>query len=78
MEKAKYKFYFVNGQIEELETQYEYTDDANGDLRVKLTHNPTWLYVGGKHINLSNVISIEVVGENDKIRLKPIKLAEKE
>lgn len=72
MEKAKYKFYYVNGETEELETLRTYNDEAKSELNLKLTHNPTWLSVGGKHINLSNVISIEVVGENEKLTLKPI------
>ncbi|WP_045518101.1 hypothetical protein [Neobacillus niacini] len=74
MENAKYKLYYVNGETEVLETEDKYINDAKTGLNLKLAHKPTWIRVGGKHINLSNVISIEVVGENEKITLKPIKL----
>ncbi|AIE60367.1 hypothetical protein [Bacillus methanolicus] len=74
MEKVKYKFYYVNGQTEELETTQYFSEDAIAELRVKLLSNPTWINAGGKLINLSNVISIEVVAENEKQTLKPIKM----
>lgn len=69
MSNAKYRFYYINGEIEELETENQYNEDARSKLNLKLTHNPTWMYVGGKHINLANVISIEVVGEKEKMEL---------
>ncbi|MCK2006159.1 hypothetical protein MZM54_33145 [[Brevibacterium] frigoritolerans] len=74
MSNAKYKFYYVNGATEELETDQPYTDDLKSSLRVKLTHNPTWFKVRDAHINLSNVIKIEVVGNKDKPSLDLSKL----
>jgi hypothetical protein len=71
MNKSIYRFYYVNGQTEELETSLKYKDDARSDLRIKLINNPTWISAGGKQINLSNVISVEVVGGNEKMKLKP-------
>ncbi|MCY8938087.1 hypothetical protein [Peribacillus frigoritolerans] len=74
MSNAKYKFYYVNGETEELETNQPYTDDLKSSLRVKLTHNPTWFQVGETHINLTNVIRVEVVGDQDRQRLNLSKL----
>ncbi|MFC9601105.1 hypothetical protein ACFY5J_26795 [Peribacillus butanolivorans] len=73
MSNAKYKFYYVNGETEELETNEPYTDEANSILNLQLIQNATWLQAGGKHINLANVISIEFVGDQDKRKLEQIK-----
>ncbi|MEJ9232268.1 hypothetical protein LAV79_23000 [Peribacillus butanolivorans] len=73
MSNAKYKFYYVNGETEELETNEPYTDEANSILNLQLIQNATWLQAGGKHINLANVISIEYVGDQDKRKLEQIK-----
>ncbi|MFB7639571.1 hypothetical protein ACWF7H_15890 [Peribacillus butanolivorans] len=73
MSNAKYKFYYVNGDTEELETNEPYTDEANSILNLQLIQNATWLQAGGKHINLANVISIEFAGDQDKRKLEQIK-----
>ncbi|MFF2290519.1 hypothetical protein [Peribacillus butanolivorans] len=73
MSNAKYKFYYVNGETEELETNEPYTDEANSILNLQLIQNATWLQAGGKHINLANVISIEFVGDQEKRKLEQIK-----
>ncbi|MGE7070760.1 hypothetical protein [Peribacillus butanolivorans] len=73
MSNAKYKFYYVNGETEELETNEPYTDEANSILNLQLIQNATWLQAGGKHINLANVISIEFAGDQDKRKLEKIK-----
>ncbi|AXN39660.1 MULTISPECIES: hypothetical protein [Peribacillus] len=73
MSNAKYKFYYVNGETEELETNEPYTDEANSILNLQLIQNATWLQAGGKHINLANVISIEFAGDQDKRKLEQIK-----
>jgi hypothetical protein len=69
MSNAKYKFYYVNGETEELETDRPYTDDLKGSLRRTLVESKSWLKVGDTHINLANVIKVEVVGDKDKPRL---------
>ncbi|MFJ7638804.1 hypothetical protein ACQKL0_13705 [Peribacillus sp. NPDC097264] len=71
MSKEKYKFYYVNGVTEELEANEPLTDHAS-IINLQLIQNATWLQVGGKHINLANVISIEFVGEQDRLKQDPI------
>ncbi|MGE7185615.1 hypothetical protein ACQKKK_17050 [Peribacillus sp. NPDC006672] len=73
MSNAKYKFYYVNGETEELETNEQHSDEANSILKLQLIQNATWLQAGGKHINLANVISIEYTGEKGNRKSESIK-----
>ncbi|GIN86962.1 hypothetical protein J6TS2_33480 [Heyndrickxia sporothermodurans] len=70
MANARYKFHYVNGEKEELETKHRYNTDAKSELATIFHHNKSWISAGGKTINLANVISIEVVGEEEKMTLK--------
>ncbi|OMP67007.1 hypothetical protein [Domibacillus epiphyticus] len=63
MSNAKFKLYYVNGENEELESQYECNDEARSFLSKRLDSNRTWIYLCRKHINLKNVVHIEVIGE---------------
>ncbi|MGE7604355.1 hypothetical protein ACQKL5_18045 [Peribacillus sp. NPDC097675] len=72
MSKEKYKFYYVNGVTEELEANEPIMDHAS-IINLQLIQNATWLQVGGKHINLANVISIEIVENPDRVKQDAIK-----
>lgn len=73
MSKEKYKFYYVNGETEELEANEPLIDQSSSLINLQLIQNATWLQAGGKHINLANVISIEVVGHSDRMKQDSIK-----
>ncbi|PKR82576.1 hypothetical protein [Heyndrickxia camelliae] len=70
MTNARFKFHYVSGQTEELDTGHRYNKDARQDLALKFHHNATWISAGGKQINLANVISIEVIGDEEEMSLK--------
>lgn len=73
-ENASYKFHFINGQEEIVESDFEYTEDLMEKVHLITRKEQKWVWIKGKVYNLSNVISIEVVGEKDKPKLVKIEL----
>lgn len=69
MRNARYKFYYVTGETEEVNSGREYNEDARSRLMIALQSNQKWFMVNGKAINTDNVVSVEVVGEKEKMEL---------
>ncbi|MEK4148930.1 hypothetical protein NST02_17865 [Robertmurraya sp. FSL W8-0741] len=76
MSNSKYVVHYVNGEVEPIETKFEYNKEARAELRARLlnTDKNNWMFLGDKYINLDNVISIVVEGENEELKLNMPKL----
>lgn len=44
MKNARYLFYYVTGEREEIETEYEYNEDARQKLAMTKHSNQKWFY----------------------------------
>ncbi len=70
MGKVKYKFHYITGESEEFETEYEYKEDARKKMGFVLDKGAKWFGIEGKMINLDHVLSIEILGEKERMELK--------
>lgn len=61
MAKLKYRIQYVSGISEELIKSFETEEEGRHDLESKLGNHVKWLSFGDKHVNLDNVLSIEII-----------------
>lgn len=69
MSNARYRFHYVTGETEEIDSGREYNEDARQKLIMVVQDNKKWFMVDGKAINMDNVVTAEVVGEKEKMEL---------
>ncbi|KMZ42041.1 MULTISPECIES: hypothetical protein [Bacillales] len=69
MSNARYRFHYVTGETEEIDSGREYNVDARQKLIMVVQDNKKWFMVDGKAINMNNVVTAEVIGEKEKMEL---------